>query len=50
MDYQIARQKADSINQYVNAMLKRLQGVLKLHFLTDTLYQPQAGVLVQPPS
>ena len=50
MDYQIARQKADSINQYVNAMLKRLQGVLKLHFLTDTLYQPQAGVLAQPPS
>ena len=48
MDYQIARQKSDSINQYVSAMLKRLRGVLDLHFLTDTLYQspdPQGNLL-----
>lgn len=39
MDYQIAREKSQGINQYVSGILKQLHGTLDLQFLTDTWYQ-----------
>ncbi|MFR1662026.1 hypothetical protein [Gallintestinimicrobium sp.] len=38
MDYQIAREKSQSINQYVIDTLERLAGTLTLEFLTDSKY------------
>ncbi len=38
MDYRIAREKSQSINQYVIDTLKSLSGTLDLTFLTDTKY------------
>lgn len=39
MDYQLAREKAQTINQYVREKLAELKGTLTLHFVTDSLYQ-----------
>jgi len=38
MDYRIAREKSQSINQYVIDTLERLAGTLTLEFLTDSKY------------
>lgn len=38
MDYQIAREKSQSINQSVTNTLKELNGTLDLTFLTDSFY------------
>ena len=39
MDYQIAREKSQGINQYVRDTLNRLAGTLDVEFITDSLYQ-----------
>lgn len=39
MDYQIAREKSQGINQYVKDTLNRLSGTLDVEFITDSLYQ-----------
>lgn len=38
MDYRIAREKSQSINQYVIDTLKELQGTLEVTFITDSYY------------
>lgn len=38
MDYQIAREKSQSINQYVIDTLERLSDTLKIQFITDSYY------------
>lgn len=43
MDYRIAREKSESINQYVRNILKQLQGQLTLEFLTDSHYTNPSG-------
>ena len=39
MDYQIAREKSHSINQYVIDTLAQLSDVLSIRFITDSYYQ-----------
>ncbi len=44
MDYRIAREKSQSINQYVIDTLERLAGTLTLEFLTDSKYVKKKNV------
>ncbi len=43
MDYRIAREKSESINQYVRDILDQLQDQLTLDFLTDSHYTSPSG-------
>lgn len=38
MDYRIAREKSQGINQYVTETLDRLAGTLNVEFITDSRY------------
>lgn len=42
MDYRIAREKSQSINQYVIDILKELKGTLDVTFLTDSYYASES--------